>query len=153
MLAQSAIVLISGLHPENTFCLPPFARYWLFLVEAVIACAALLAAVSLFRKAYHSHQLSTASFLGSGLGDCGVSGLATWAIGVSWKSPKATAGSLSAEEKGRRLEWLFQDSHRIKEEDDRIRELILRDTGAWHCTLNVMPHVHPRELLDFETEA
>ncbi len=71
---------------------------------------------------------------------------------LTWETTKSTAGNLSDEEKGRRLEWLFQDSHGIKEEDDRIRELIIRDTGAWHCTQTAVPQIHPRELLDFETE-
>lgn len=155
MLAQSAIVLISGVHPENTFCLPPSVCHWWFLVEVAIACAALPAAASLFRRAYYSHQHSTATFLGSQLDDCGASGVAKWAIRgrmLSWKTTKSTAGSPSDEEKGRRLEWLFQDSRGIKEEDDRIRELILRNTGAWACIRNAVPQIHPRELLDFETE-
>lgn len=155
MLAQSVVVLISGVHHQNIFCLPPSVYRWLCLVEIAIACAALPAAASLFRKAYYSHQHSIANFLGSGLDNCGASGVAKWAIRgrmVSWKTTRSTAGSLSGEEKGRRLEWLFQDSHGIKEEDDRIRELILRSTGAWACIRNAGPQVHPRELLDFETE-
>jgi hypothetical protein len=154
-LAQCAIVLISGVHPEKTFCLPPSASHWLILVEVAIACAAFPAAASLFRKAYYSHQHSTATFLASELDDFGASGVAPWAIWgrvLSWKTTKPTAGNLSDEEEGRRLEWLFHESHGIKEEDDRIRELILRHTGAWHCTRNAVPQIHPRELVDLETE-
>lgn len=155
MLAQSVVVLISGVHPENTFGLPPSVYRWLFLAEIAIACAAFPAAVSLFRKEYYSHQHSIATFLDSRLDDAGASGVAKWAIRgrmLSWKTTKSAAGSLSDEEKGPRLEWLFQDSHGVKEEDDRIRELILRNTGAWACIRNAVPQIHPRELLDFEKE-
>jgi len=150
LLAQIAIVL-SGVHPENTICLPSSACHWSLLFQVAIACAALPAAISLFRKAYYSCHQSTSALFGSAFDDRGGIGVATWAMGgvQSCETAKSTGSRLSGEGERRQLGWLFQDSHGI--EDELVRDLILRNTGAWDCT--ALPQNHPLELLDFDVDA
>jgi hypothetical protein len=140
LLAQIAIVL-GGVHLENTICLPSSVCHWWLLVQVATTCAALPAAVSLFRKAYYSHYQSAPTLLGSAFDDGG---------GQSWGTTKSIGSRMSGEAESRQLDWLFQESHGI--EDDRVRELILRNTGAWDSA--ALPQNHrPFELRDFDTDA
>lgn len=51
---------------------------------------------------------------------------------------------------GRGLDWLFEGPDSSCNRDDLVRELILRDTGAWDCT--ALPRSRRLELQDFEAD-
>lgn len=66
----------------------------------------------------------------------------------SLESRRSTESRLD-EARGRGLDWLFKGVSSCSR-DDLVRDLILRDTGAWDCT--ALPRSHPLELQDFETD-
>jgi hypothetical protein len=64
------------------------------------------------------------------------------------ESRRSTESGLD-ETQGCGLDWLFKGPHSSCNKDN-VRDLILRNTGAWDCT--ALPRSHPLELHDFEAD-
>jgi hypothetical protein len=161
LLAHIAIA-ISRVQRKHLHDCPSYTLHCWLLFQVAIGCAALLAAVCLFQEACcttHSHTRHwppASTSIDSSLECCRGTGFATWWINTSnlrnnGLESKRSAESGLDEAWGRGLDWLFQDHHSCSNRDDElVRELILRNTGAWDCT--ALPQIHPLEPKDFEMD-
>jgi hypothetical protein len=159
LLAHMAIA-ISRVQRKHLHDLPSYTLHCWLLLQVAIGCAALLAAVCLFQEACcttHSHTQHwppASAFIDSSLECCRGTGFATWWINTNNSRKDGLESKRSAESgldeaRRRGLDWLFQD-HSCCNRDELVRELILRNTGAWDCT--ALPQNHPLEPKDLEMD-
>jgi hypothetical protein len=153
LLAHVAIA-ICKVQRKYLHDLPSYTHHCWLLLQVAIGFAALPAALCLFQEAcctIHSHTRHwppASTFIDSSL-EC--TGSVTWWINTSKDGleSKRSAESGLDEAWGRGLDWLFQD-HSYGNRDELVRELMLRNTGAWDCT--VLPQNPPLEPKDFEMD-
>jgi hypothetical protein len=156
LLASTALLLahvaiaIWRVQRKYLYDLPSYTHHCWLLLQIAIGCAALPAAVSLFQEACcttHSHTRHwppASTFIDSSLECCRGTGFATWWISTSNDCLESKRSAESG------LDWWFQDHHSYGNRDELVRELMLRNTGAWDCA--VLPQNRLLEPKDFEMD-